>query len=94
MLLYDYCQPINTAVRLLSTYQYYCTTIVNLSILLYDYQPLNRVAQNLLEMSEVGVLLVGEMHPSKPGRPKDRLALIGRARARIEAVDFNALFQR
>lgn len=53
-----------------------------------------RVAQNLLDMSEVGVLLVGEMHPSKPGRAKDRLALIGRARARIEAVDLNALFQR
>lgn len=45
-------------------------------------------------MSEVEVLLVGEMHPSKPGRAKERLALIGRARARIEAVDFNALFQR
>lgn len=55
---------------------------------------MDRVAQNLLEMSEVGVLLVGEMHPSKPGRAKDRLALIGRARARIEAADFNALFQR
>ena len=40
------------------------------------------------------MLLVGEMHPSKPGRAKERLALIGRARARIEAVDFNALFQR
>lgn len=53
-----------------------------------------RVAQNLLDMSEVGVLLVGEMHPSKKGRAKDRLALIGRVRARVEAVDFNALFQR
>lgn len=53
-----------------------------------------RVAQNLLDMSEVGVLLVGEMHPSKPGRPKDRLALIGRVCARIESVDFNELFKR
>ncbi len=53
-----------------------------------------RVAQNLLDMSEVGVLLVGEMHPSKPGRAKDRLALIGRVCARIESVDFNALFKR
>ncbi|CAM9144999.1 unnamed protein product [Ascophyllum nodosum] len=53
-----------------------------------------RVAQNLLDMSEVGVLLVGEVHPSKPGRAKDRLALIGRARARIEAIDLNVLFQR
>lgn len=40
------------------------------------------------------MLLVGELHPGKPGRAKDRLALIGRARARIEAVDLNALFQR
>eukprot|EP00903_Cladosiphon_okamuranus_P008796 g8425.t1 len=53
-----------------------------------------RVAQNLLDMSEVGVLLVGEMHPSKPGRAKDRLGLIGRVCARIESVDFNALFKR
>ncbi|CAM9363713.1 unnamed protein product [Scytosiphon promiscuus] len=53
-----------------------------------------RVAQNLLDMSEVGVLLVGEMHPSKPGRAKDRLALIGRVCARIESVDFNALFKK
>lgn len=45
-------------------------------------------------MSEVDVLLMGEMHPSKPGRAKDRLALIGRARSRVESVDFNALFQR
>lgn len=57
-------------------------------------QTFRRVAQNLLDMSEVDVLLVGEMHPSKPGRAKERLALIGRARARIEAVDLNALFQR
>lgn len=40
------------------------------------------------------MLLVGEMHPSKPGRAKDRLALIGRVCARIESVDFNALFKR
>lgn len=52
------------------------------------------MAQNLLDMSEVGVLLVGEMHPSKPGRAKDRLALIGRVCARVESVDFNALFKR
>ncbi|CAM9685804.1 unnamed protein product, partial [Ectocarpus sp. 13 AM-2016] len=53
-----------------------------------------RVAQNLLDMSEVGVLLVGEMHPSKPGRAKDRLALIGRVISSVESVDFNALFKR
>ncbi|CAM9544216.1 unnamed protein product, partial [Discosporangium mesarthrocarpum] len=54
-----------------------------------------RVAQNLLDLSEVDVLLVGELHPSKPGRPKkDRLALIGRARARVTSVDLNKLFQR
>lgn len=48
----------------------------------------------MLEMSEVDVLLVGEMHPSKPKRPKDRMSVIGRARSRIESVDLNALFQR
>ncbi|CAN0054678.1 unnamed protein product [Ectocarpus sp. 6 AP-2014] len=53
-----------------------------------------RVAQNLLDMSEVGVLLVGEMHPSKPGRAKDRLALIGRVISSVESVDFNTLFKR
>mmetsp|Transcript_45821 Transcript_45821/g.74932 ORF Transcript_45821/g.74932 Transcript_45821/m.74932 type:complete len:332 (+) Transcript_45821:583-1578(+) len=55
---------------------------------------LARVAQNMLDLTNCDVLLMGAVYTQKVDRQANHMVVIGRARARQRAVNLHALFER